>query len=67
MQRLWGFSELKFIHACTRGMTIDRIAEELNTRFHEGRSIRTPMDVEQIRQKKTIFSFEDERRGRAFI
>jgi hypothetical protein len=63
MERLWSFSELKFVQACTRGMADEQVAEELNARFHGGSGVRTTMDVAAIRKKKTIFAFEDERKS----
>jgi len=63
MQGLWSFAEIKFVHACSRGMDASEIADELNTRYHEGRRVRSAAEVNKLKGGKSIFTFEERRKN----
>jgi hypothetical protein len=60
-ERLWTYPELRFITAFQHKFEPVILCAEVNRRFHEGDSIRSPDDVVRILSNKTIFNREKRR------
>ncbi len=48
-ERLWSYSELKFIKINENNCSSDELAEKVNGKFHKGERVREAKDIEKIK------------------
>ncbi|MCX6695234.1 MAG: hypothetical protein NTU61_02930 [Candidatus Altiarchaeota archaeon] len=61
-ERLWSYSELKYIKVNEMNYGSEELADLVNVKFHSGEKARTPHDIDKIKSGKTIFTRKRERR-----
>lgn len=55
-ERLWSYTELKYIMVNGLGCSSEELAEKVNGKFHDGEVVRTARDVEKIKSGSNIFT-----------
>ena len=56
VERMWTYPELKFIAVHQFKLDGQTLANEVNRKFHDGERIRTAVEIEKIKNAKTIFN-----------
>ena len=60
-ERLWTYPELKFITINQNKLDLNTLANEVNTKFHEGMHVRSAKEIEKIKNARTILNKNEPR------
>jgi len=55
-ERLWSYTELKFIKVNENNCSSEELAEKVNEKFHKGEKARTAADMDRIKGSRNIFN-----------
>ena len=60
-ERMWTYPELKFITINQHKLDSNALASQVNSKFHEGRDIRSAREIEKIKNARTILNKDEPR------